>query len=600
MNVLSRLRAKFHGFIGAAVILLAASIAVAPQIMRGNSCGHDFDFHLVSWFDTIHSWREGVLYPHWTPSPNYGAGEPRFIFYPPLTWMLGALLGTILPWGVVPIALTWLLLSATGLATRALARHVLDDGAATLAGCVALFSGYALFTAYERSAFAELTGGFWIPLLLLLALRDHNARPSTTESASIWRRSFNGSTVPLAFVIAGSWLSNAPLGVMACYLLAAIAAVSGVLSRSWAPVLHASTSAVLGMGLTAFYLLPAAWEQRWVDIRQATDDPGLLVQNSWLFARHANPLLKLHDIELFKVSVIVVVMIALTLIAFLIIWRRGMLSAHRDIWLPLALIPVLILLLQFPISLPIWMALPKLRFLQFPWRWLVVLEGPMGIFVAAAIWTKTRTSRLTLTALCCLAFVTSTGVASHFYFQACYPEDAVPAMLADYNQGTGFEGTDEYEPPGADDSLVATKLPGACLVADPTATLGIGDPDSTPEWSPDQGSCAATFPLTSDKRKPRSEHLHLQAVIPHDGYLVLRLRTYPAWRVVVNGQSPAAMPAREDGLMAVPVTTGPLNLTVDWTTTRDVLIGRWGSLLALVLVTGLWLFERNTVRARLS
>src|ERR1035441_10427286 len=105
-----------------------------------------------------------------------------------------------------------------------------------------------------------------------------------------------------------------------------------------APVLHASTSAVLGMGLTAFYLLPAAWEQRWVDIRQATDDPGLLVQNSWLFARYANPLLKLHDIELFKVSVIVVVMIALTLIAFLIIWRRGMLSAHRDIWLPLALI----------------------------------------------------------------------------------------------------------------------------------------------------------------------------------------------------------------------------------------------------------------------
>ena len=29
-----------------------------------------------------------------------------------------------------------------------------------------IFSGYTLFTAYERSAFAEMTGGFWVPLML--------------------------------------------------------------------------------------------------------------------------------------------------------------------------------------------------------------------------------------------------------------------------------------------------------------------------------------------------------------------------------------------------------------------------------------------------
>ncbi len=155
---------------GPAVILLAAAVAVAPQLIRGNSCGHDFDFHIVSWLDCLNSWRHGIPYPHWAPSANFGAGEPRFVFYPPLTWMLGAALGVVLPWTVVPIALTWMLLAATGLATRALAREAISDGAATLAGCVALFSGYALFCGYERSAFGELTGGFWIPLLLLLAL----------------------------------------------------------------------------------------------------------------------------------------------------------------------------------------------------------------------------------------------------------------------------------------------------------------------------------------------------------------------------------------------------------------------------------------------
>ena len=114
--------------LGPVLILLAAAVAVAPQLLRGNTCGHDFDIHLVSWFDCLNSWRHGILYPQWTPSPNYGAGEPRFIFYPPFTWMLGAALGAFLPWQLVPIALTFLLLAATGLATRKLALCALPHG----------------------------------------------------------------------------------------------------------------------------------------------------------------------------------------------------------------------------------------------------------------------------------------------------------------------------------------------------------------------------------------------------------------------------------------------------------------------------------------
>ncbi|HUD99817.1 MAG TPA: hypothetical protein VMR62_09605, partial [Bryobacteraceae bacterium] len=77
------------------MILVAALVATGPQLFLGNSCGHDFDFHLVSWLDAQQCWREGIVYPHWSPSANFGAGEPRFIFYPPLSWMLGAALGLV-------------------------------------------------------------------------------------------------------------------------------------------------------------------------------------------------------------------------------------------------------------------------------------------------------------------------------------------------------------------------------------------------------------------------------------------------------------------------------------------------------------------------
>ena len=192
--------------------------------------------------------------------------------------------------------------------------------------------------------------------------------------------------MPLTLVLAGAWLSNAPLGVMASYLLAAVALVVSLQLRSWAPVLRATVASALGLGLAAIYLVPAAVEQRWVEISQATEDPGEKIENSWLFARHANRALELHDVELLKVSGIAAIMIAVTLIGIFVSWRRNTLPGRRAWWISLALIPVAVLLLQFPLSLPVWNTLPKLRFLQFPWRWLVVLEAPMGIFFASAVW----------------------------------------------------------------------------------------------------------------------------------------------------------------------------------------------------------------------
>ena len=69
--------------------------------------------------------------------------------------------------------------------------------------------------------------------------------------------------------------------------------------------------------------------------------------------------------------------------------------------------------------------------------------------------------------------------------------------------------------------------------------------------------------------------------------------------MTVNGQSVSDLPRRDDGLMAVAVPQGPVDLTVDWTTTHDALAGRWLSALALLLLTALWLLERKLSRTRL-
>jgi hypothetical protein len=577
------------------VILLAAAIAVTPQLVKGNSCGHDFDFHLVSWFDAQQDWRWGIPYPHWTPSANYGAGEPRFVFYPPLTWMLGAALGFVMPWTLVPIALTFLLLAGTGLATRTLAREGLEEGAATLAGCAAMFSGYALFTAYERSAFGELAGGMWIPLLLLFLMRQRAAGNVTGGRASIWRRSTDGSAA-IALVIAGTWLSNAPLGVMASYLLGVVAAVLAVRQRSWMPVLRASVGVLLGLGLAAIYLVPAAWEQKWVNIGEVTDDPGLRVENSWLFAHHADAALASHDSELQKVSMIAAIMIAAALAAIVVAWWRGRSrksnGGTRGFWLVLAAIPVVVLLLQLPVSLPVWNFLPKMRFLQFPWRWLVAVEAPMGIFIGAAVWQSKRWRQIAVLAVCLSAFAWALYIAGHNYLQPCDEEDAVAPMVAVEKSGAGFEGVDEYTPVGADESLAVKGLPLGCLADDPQVELGKMNDDQVLEWNAAQGSCQAVSLAIPDSFKVWPEHLEAFANIERSGYLILRRRAYPAWRVRVNGASVAVI-QRDDGLIAVQMQQGRVQLDVDWTTTPDVIAGRWISGLSVLAITGLGLLRRR-------
>jgi 6-pyruvoyl-tetrahydropterin synthase related domain len=582
-------------FVGLSVILFAALVAVTPQFIRGNSCGHDFDVHLVSWLDCANAWRHGILYPHWTPSANWGAGEPRFVFYPPLTWMLGAALGLALPWSLAPIALTFLILAGSGLATRALALEACNDAVSTLAGCAAVFSGFTLFTAYERAAFPEFMGGVCLPLLVLYVLRDRAPTGSLVRRAPL-SRAFDGSTVPLALALGCAWLSNAPLGVMASYLLAALALLWALLRKSWAPVLRAAVATILAFGVTAFYWIPSAFERKWVDIRQAYEDPGYNFENSWAFGHSGNPILAAHDVVLRTASIISVTMIAVAVAGVFVCWRRGILPLQRStgarIWIPLAAVPLVVLVLLFPISRPIWVLLPQWRFLQYPWRWMEAVEAPMAIFFAAALWPRVRRGRVLAASACAAAFLAATVYAGSVFFQVCYPEDTVASTLADFRSGAGFEGMYEYEPPNADRSMIAMGLPAACLVDDPTIEFGKQDDNGDLVWSAAQGTCQATFrAITGWETDP--EHLRIRAATTQAGFLVLRLLAFPAWSVRVNGQPAAGLPLREDGLIAVPVPAGEVNVTVDWTTTPDVILSRWVSGVSALLLLAVSFFERR-------
>ena len=247
-----------------ALILACIGIAVLPLAWRGSSCGHDFDFHLESWMEVARQWHQGVFYPHWAASANYGAGEPRFVFYPPLSWMVGALLGVVMPWTWTPLAFTLIAFVAMGAGFFAMAREWIRGENAALAACLYILNPYVLFVAYERAAYGELLAAAWMPLLVLFALR---AKPALLQ---------------LALVVAGLWLTNAPAAVMGCYMVAVLVLVAVIRERCWSLVGRAAGATALGLGLAAFYLVPAIYEQRWVEIARAIGS-GMRAEDSFLF-----------------------------------------------------------------------------------------------------------------------------------------------------------------------------------------------------------------------------------------------------------------------------------------------------------------------------
>lgn len=545
------------------VVLLCTTLAATGLLARGPSCGHDFDFHFVSWLEVARAWHSGLLYPHWAQSANFGAGEPRFIFYPPASWMLGAALGSLAGWKAAPWLFTAICMFCAGLAMRRLADEWLTPVAATAAACLYIANPYMLFVAYERTAYGELMASVLIPLLLSFAVR-----PLPPIAA-------------LAATIAGIWLMNAPSGVMACYALLWIALLRLVSERQWRAPLRIAASTAIGLALAGFYLVPAAHQKGWVEVARAIG-PDMRVQDSFLFHHTGEPF---HDTVLHTASILACVLLAFAF-ASIPVWRNAR-RLRPLLWLA-SFVP-LILLLLVPLSSPLWHYTPQLAYMQFPWRWLLVLAPVAVLFVSGSIPHHTRTSWLVVfgSVLCIASIVACTR---HFH-QYCDEEDNVAAQVALMHDGSGQEGTDEYTPRNDDNAEIYQDMPEIRVLIAPDAEEPDSGKQQNPEWQ--------TNPSAERRAAIQLQHWNAErydAVIESatPGYAILRLMDYPAWIVRRNGVDVTHRPRRDDGLLTVPIPQGRSQIDVRWHITPDIWIGRAVSLLGLFVFGLVWHRERGS------
>ncbi len=606
------------------LLTLAALLTILPLLIHGVSCGQDQVFHLQSWFDAAHQLRHGH-YPHWAYTAAWNAGEPRFLFYPPLSWLLGAVITMHVPPNASPVVYIFLALTAAGLAFFHLAKHFVSTNAALLASAFYLANPYMLFNAFERSALAELLAAAWIPLLLLGVLRD---KPTV-----------RGIAVPLALL----WLTNAPAAVMGSYTLALLATIrvlfchSAVKRRnlqSGAPTplrqtlrlaLTCLSGTLLGLALPAYYLLPAAVERKFIQVAMAII-PNMRFQDNFLFAHTADAA---HNAVNHTASTLALTLLALTttLISALLLTKKPVsspeasrLHAMQSGEVPvfnsglaptLALLTLLITFLLVPLSTPIWSHLPELAFLQFPWRLLTLLSAVLALALAllldsAKIGYPDASASGLITPKKIMGFspqglllsatlllpLALTFTCYHLYAQACDPHD-IPASIAQLlHTHHGLGPTDEYTPTAADNDYLRTNNPGYWLAAQPSDPAPNTTPTAT-ELHPDILTDDTPVPVEQTLSQQAPTHITLNLTQPRT--LVLNLRDYPNWRVTRNATELPTHLQRDDGLLAIALPAGPSTIHITWHRTFDQTLGLTITLFALLVLTltffkqhGLW------------
>lgn len=547
-------------------VVATATAVVIPMLFLGNASGHDFHFHIESWMDAAQQWRQGIILPRWAEWANWGFGEPRFIFYPPLSWLLGAGIGSILPWRMAPGAFIWLALILAGMSMWRLARAQLSQPYAIAAAILYAANPYQLVIVYYRSAFGELLAAAFLPFVIWAAIRL-----------------IDGGTlaIPLLSISFGAiWLSNAPAAVITTYTLALVFAVGFVQRRQLQLLFFGATGMAGGIGLAAFYILPAAWEQKWVQITQAVLQ-DLQPSSNFLFTHASDP-----DFAAFnsKVSWVAAGIIAATLLGILFTVKRRM--EHRLWWILTTVAAISAFLMVRP-SLLLWRALPKLWFIQFPWRWLDVVGLALAFFAALALERSPQKA----------SFVVAVGVFGALVVcgialarSAYWDSSDIPSIAASIELDRGYEGTDEYTPLGCD----RYQFPGD---PDDSARPDDVSPNPAPRivvLGPAKDALAPLPGATAQIQLWSSERRLFAIDTRAPVMLAPRVVNYPAWQIRVNGVStnPELSPATQQILIAIPAGNNKIELRLRRTWDRT--LGGAISIIAAALLGAFgWIRRRD-------
>lgn len=325
---------------------------------------HDYT-HVARLAELDRTVRGGGIPPRWSENLGFGYGMPLFSFYAPLPYYLGELIHLVgLSFEASVQALFVMVTYFSFMAMYGLARQFYSRAGSLLSATLFVYGPYRAVDTYVRGSLGELFGILFIVVCLYAITRLVK-------------------TKHFKWIIVSSL---AICGLMLSHNLMALIGLPTVILWTVGLILTNKKTAIrdgfppiigilLGLGLSAFFVIPALTEKSFTSVDELTRGGGNFSQH-FVYLRqlinssfgYGGSIEGIYDGISFEIGKI---HLALAAIGFLALFRKKRKNMFVTIF-ALFMIGISIWLMNQR-SVFFWQSIPLLAYLQFPWRFLSLI-----------------------------------------------------------------------------------------------------------------------------------------------------------------------------------------------------------------------------------
>ncbi len=551
-----------------------APLLTPVYFLKAHDAAHSV-FFLTEFHQGI---QDGYLYPRWGPDHGLGYGYPTFVFYAPLPYYVAEVFHLLGAGPTAAIKITYALaFILSGLTMYAFVKRLWGPKAGLVSAVIYTYVPYRLVDTYVRCAFYESCAFVFFPLILLLFL----------ELVETGQRRYLALA---ALAYAGLILTHIVTAflftpLLMVYVLWLVLRQARQNLRQWLRLSSLSlAAAVLGLGLSAVFLLPIPVErnfiaqEQWTRATYSYDQhfvyPFQLLSAFWDYGYAVEGPEDAMSLQLGLVAV------TLALVATVLALRRR--TFERGTVLFFLGLTLVIIMAMLPPSLPLWRLLPVAALVQFPWRLLALTSFTLSVLTGAVVpgaeGERGRDSATNpgLYVLLLVVILASFGYTLPEYTELS-PRLETPAAPLDFELAhpdmVSMVAYTQEQPRST--PLVAQYLAGEPLVKAHTLTEG-----ATVEMVRHGGGSEEIIVRSSQ-----------EATIQFYTYY------FPGWRGYVDGQEVPIRPEEPYGLITLDVPAGEHQVKIRFGDTPIRVVGKVISLLSF----GLSLFLlRDDLRRALS
>lgn len=405
------IRAVTNGhFFPLLLVLMFAVLASRTLIFQSGYLNMHDDLQLMRLLQLEKCFLDWQIPCRWVPDMGYGFGFPLFNFYPPLPYLIGEIIRITGVSFITTAKLTFAFsIIVSGVMMYLLTKEFFGRIGATLSSIFYVWAPYHAVDVYVRGAMNEAWALAWFPLIFWAGYR-----------LIISKNKFD---IKWIVVLTLSWFalltSHNLMVMMFTPAFAAWVLIWLWLKSRWRKIPQLALSGIWAFGLAAFFTFPALLENKFTQIKgqligyydytaHFVSIKQLLFSRFWGYG--PSVWVDAEDGMSFQIghvhwilAIVVGIGVFSKLFYHLVKTEKKINELKKH--------PVLIILtflfivgwssafLTHARSTPIWMALPQMGFIQFPWRFLTLVIFSFSFLIGAlpGAMAKIKTSHGILT-----------------------------------------------------------------------------------------------------------------------------------------------------------------------------------------------------------